>query len=430
MQATKQKITLILSLVISFVCYLVFYAANIHIISDVGEETYGDFYSAIKVLVVISSLVVAAKQVTMTHYSPQFERTHKKLYQTGLIPWIIKNISITAITLAMGAILFFAIMQLTQNVTFHQTFVEHPIQFIMFCAPILLFSIVSVSLALSQENISPSLISILTVVPSLVISAILVLGVHIIRPSPLPLMVVYIFCQIAIFITYAFINNRFNRARFLAQYTPYEHMHYYTKGNNFWFSTFSYQLSIGLSLLALEGFAFEHMVGEYAIILLFAMAYYSLLSPLYTYLSSQLDLHIETSPSELKPMLRSITRIQIISVLLLGLITLYLSAHLPTIITNQTGNLQNYILLSCSLFSLCMLTAPSLRIVLHSRYTQLGQKLQILQLGITVLLLVVTVPQYGLVGALLSDTLPLLMIHCIAYYICTTHLKIEPIPIR
>ena len=270
------------------------------------------------------------------------------------------NIATSAILLALGVVLSYFLHAVASNEIFQSAFTEHPIHFILFFAPILLFCMISVSLGLSQSTLSNHTISILTIIPSVVITSVLVLAVQTIRPHPFSMLITYLVCQGLVFAVYFFITYQFNRARFLAEYEPREHLHYYAQGDRFWLSTFSYQLSIGLSLLALEAFSSDYVVGQYALILLFAIAYYSLLSPLYTFLSSHLDMHIETGPDILHPLLKRITKIQLFAVLVLGILSTIASPYIQALTPKGQDNFSTLVVFSCFLFSICMLTAPAL----------------------------------------------------------------------
>ncbi|MDC3180570.1 hypothetical protein OAT84_00280 [Gammaproteobacteria bacterium] len=411
---------------ISFSCYIIFYIGNIQLLHTLSPAEFGDIYSTIKVLVLLSSLTIAAKQVTMTLYKPQFERTHRHLHRLGLINWLSTNLATSAFIFAIGGGLSIFLHQIAVSSIFQAAFQSHPVHFILFFMPILLFCVVIVSLGLSQPNISTRTSSLLTIIPSITITAILILGIQVLQLRSLSVLLTFLISQMLIFIIYFFITYQFDKNKFLKKNTPREHQHYYSHGDRFWLSTFSYQLSIGLSLLVLDTFNSEAIVGQYAIILLFAIAYFSILSPLYTYLSSQLDLKLEVNPSSVCALLRQITRIQFASVLVLTVISMILGGY----IAPENSTFQYTIIFACVLFSICMLTAPALRVLLHSKYVVLGQRLQVLQLGVTTVLLIILIPPYGIVGALIADTIPLIITHIVAYYICQYSLNIHPIPLK
>ncbi len=415
---------LYLSCFFSFACYVVFYIGNIYLLHHISPAQYGDIYSSIKVLILLSSLTIAAKQAVATLYKPQYERTHRYLSRLGLSNWMSLNLLMTAGIFALGGVLSICIHYIAESEIFRVAFQAHPIHFLLFFLPIVLFCIVLVSLGLSQPNLSYKASSLLTMIPSIVVTSILILGIQVLRLEPLSILITFLLSQILIFSIYFLITHQFNKTRFLTQHAPREHLHYYSTGDRFWLSTFSYQLSIGLSLLALEAFNTEAIVGQYAVILLFAIAYFSILSPLYTYLSSQLDLHLETGPAILHPLLKKVTHIQIFSMISLTIISIILSQY----IAPHDPSFQYLIIGSCLLFSLCMYTAPALRILLHSKYFTLAQRLQTAQLFITLLMLIILIPQYGIVGALISDTIPLIITHIISYYICQYSLNIHPFP--
>ena len=285
---------------------------------------------------------------------------------------------------------------------------------------------ISVSLGLSQSTLSNHTISILTIIPSVVITSVLVLAVQTIRPHPFSMLITYLVCQGLVFAVYFFITYQFNRARFLAEYEPREHLHYYAQGDRFWLSTFSYQLSIGLSLLALEAFSSDYVVGQYALILLFAIAYYSLLSPLYTFLSSHLDMHIETGPDILHPLLKRITKIQLFAVLVLGILSTIASPYIQALTPKGQDNFLNIG---------CILLLPVQYMYVNSTGTKNIATLSLCTAWaettahttlVTVLILISLIPQYGIVGAIIADTIPLIIIQLIAYYVCRYQLNIHP----
>jgi hypothetical protein len=422
----SKNVLLYLSCFFSFACYIIFYIGNVYLLHHISPAQYGDIYSTIKVLILLSSLTVAAKQAIITLYKPQYERTHRHLNRLGLSSWMSVNLMMAAGVFAIGGALSLGLHYTAESQMFQAAFQTHPVHFVLFFLPIVLFCIVLVSLGLSQPNLSSRTSSLLTMIPSITITSILILGIHVLQLKPLSILLTFILSQVLIFSIYFFITFQFNKSRFLTTHEPREHLHYYTQGDRFWISTFSYQLSIGLSLLALEAFNTEATVGQYAIILLFAIAYFSILSPLYTYLSSQLDLHLETGPDILHPLLKRIAHLQAFSVITLTILSIILGRYIAPL----DPTFQHTITLSCLLFSICMYTAPALRILLHSKYLSLGQRLQTVQLAVTVLMLIILIPQYGIVGALIADTIPLIITHIIAYYICCYSLNIHPFPAK
>ena len=122
-----------ISLLISFICYLVFYFANIHLLQHLNSASYGDIYSSIKILIIISSLSLAAKQAVMTRYKPQFERTHRQLHQLGLLSWLTMNIATSAILLALGVVLSYFLHAVASNEIFQSAFTEHQFTSYYFC---------------------------------------------------------------------------------------------------------------------------------------------------------------------------------------------------------------------------------------------------------------------------------------------------------
>lgn len=346
----------------------------------------------------------------------------------NILAWFSENMILTAVVLAISAATISSVLYLMNNTVFTSAFQGKPYQFAIFFAPILAFFFILISLSLSQENLSSAAIASLTIIPSITVAIIFTLALAIIQPSHISMLALCLFSQIIALCLYFFISQKFNKHRFLTNYSSSEHAHAYSTNRNFWLCTLFYHLSFGVSLLALELFSSESSVGEYASLITIAIGYYAIMSPLYTYLSSQASIHIETNLSALEPILKMIKNIHIVFTSGLTLVILFFAQ--PLLNTLNLASNANLLITSTLLFFMCAISRPYIRIVLHSRYEKIGMKLQLIQFSTTLLLLIITIPKLGILGALLSDTLPVILTNLMAYYICTQHLGLYQKPVN
>lgn len=420
-----QKAKIIWSLCIGIVCYGFFYTVNFHLLQKLSFAEYGDFAVSIKILAIICAFLTISKQLTLNLYMPQYEKSHRHVQKSGLALWVGKNLMLAAIVLILGILLTSFVLYLMKNKTFVLVFQEHPVQFTLFFLPVLAFFVVLSCLLLSQKNINPSLAPFVTILPSMLVVSIFALGVHTLEVSSLSTILTYFAIQIIILGLYLFLSSQYYTPNFLKNISSDEHDHWYTHSQTYWIGTFSNQTSTLLSLLALEYLSPEVLVGKYAVILLFILSYVALISPLHTYLASQLGILLHSDSKKIQQIIKLINRIQLLIVIFGISTSAVFGQTLLGYINPELSVLQPQLILAMILFGVAVITAIPLRILLHSSFHQLGLYLKISRLFLCCLFLAIFIPRYGLVGAILSDTLPMIITNIIATIVCqrALHLK-------
>lgn len=414
---------------VGLICYTTFFAANIYMIHHLSKADFGDFAVSLKALAVMCTLLTVAKQLSLNIYIPQYEKSHKFIQKSGILKWLSHNLIVTAIVLAVGALSTHFVLYLMNNEPFIQAFSEHPSQFFMFFLPILTFTIVLSCLALSQENIHKTLRPIITIIPGILTIIVFLLGLYTLNISAIAIISVYVVCQISTLLLYLLLSKNFYQPSISTTQLTSDHDEWFSQSNVYWVSTISSQTSVVLSLVALELLSSESLVGEYAAILVFVIAYVALISPLHTYISSQINMVLHKNTPQLNKMLSVTNRYQIVIVIIINLTVI---AYGPQIL-NYFGPtylfLYPNLIIAMILFGGSIMTALPIRVLIHSEYQGTAYKLKIIRLFITLLLFSVFIPKYGVTGAIISDTIPSLITHIIAAMICRKQLNIKALPL-
>lgn len=420
-----QKFKIIWILCIGVACYGLFYIANIYLLRELSITEQGSFAVSLKTLTIICAFLTISKQLSLNLYMPQYEKSHRYIQQDGLALWLGKNLILSGAVLLAGVAFISFVIHLIQNKAFIMVFQNHPYQFILFFIPILAFFTVLSCLALVQET-TFKLAPFIIIFPSLLIVSIFTLAIYTLQLSSLSTIITYFICQAVTLAIYLFLSSQYYTPRFLETISSGEHDHYYSSSYAYWLNTFSNQASTLLCLFALELFAPNHYAEEYAIILLFITAYIALVSPLHTYLASQLNLLIHNNSQKLNQIVRLTTRIQGIVILLCISLSIAFGRNLLTLIHTDAEFLYPQLIFAMIMFGIAIITAVPLRIILHGSISGASFYLKTSRLILCCLLLSVLIPKYGIAGAIISDTLPLIMTHIIASYLCKKQLNLEP----
>lgn len=393
-------------------------------------EDYGNFAVSIKVLAVLCALLTVAKQFSLTIYMPQFEKSHKYIQKNGIVLWLSKNLFISTIILLSGIAAAWGAFYLVNNETFILVFQNSPFHFILFFLPILTLFIVLSCLGLSQQSFNKMIAPFLTVMPNFLVITVFILGLYTLNTSTFSTILLYFICQGVILLIYLFLSNIFYAPTFATGYSVNEHEYWYTRSSAYWMSTFSNQISVVISLFALEFLAPESYVGEYAVILLFVVSYNALISPLHTYLASQLGMVLETNTKKVTNILSMINRLQIIIVILAVISTILFSNQALGYLNIADPSLYFMLIIAMILFGVAVVTSLPIRILLHSNLRSTAFALKSFRLIGCVLLLSFLVPFYGILGAILSDTIPLIITNFIGLYICRHNLKFNALTLE
>lgn len=425
MTLSYPKIKILSLLCTGIACYVGFYIANVYLLHQLSLEAFGDFAVSLKVLAIICAFITVSKQLSLSLYLPQYEKSHRNVQRHGLVLWLGKNLFLAAMILLIGIIFTTFVLKTISSDTFLAVFQAHPWQFILFFIPIISFIIVLSCLVLSQKDRVHFLAPFITIIPSLLIISIFTLGIHIFEVSSQSIVLTYLLCQGVIILLYLSLTHHFYIPHFTSNLSKDEHDQWYTYSHTYWIGTLSNQLSTLLSLIALAYLTPGPLVGEYAIILLFVTSYIALISPLHTYLASQLNLLLHTSTETLNRIISLIFRIQVLIVALcLSIVSIY-GKSLLTGLHPELGFLYPHLILAMCLFGLAIITSIPLRILLHTALPDIGLYLKGSRLFLSCILLLILIPRYGIVGAIISDTLPLMIMNGIAFVFCHQKLNLR-----
>lgn len=429
MDTNRQDTAIIWLLCTGIICYGVFYSANIYILQHITIASYGNFAVSLKILSMLCALLTIAKQFSLTIYMPQYEKSHKYIQRTSVTTWLFKNLSLSAFILTIGLATTWFLFYLINNETFVNVFQDSPFHFTLFFLPILAFFIILSCLSLAQKSLNKSVASFVTILPNILITAVFILGIFTINTKTMYTIGLFLTCQATVLVLYLFISQTQYAPNFASGYAIQEHNHWYTKSSIYWASTISHHFSIILSLLALEILSPEHYVGEYAIILLFVIAYFALISPLHTYLSSQLGVLLDTNHERLNKLIKIISKLQLVIILLGCIITIIFGTSLLAYIGAPLSILP-LLITAMILFGLAIITSIPLRIVVHSELGHYALYLKGFRLIGCCLLLSALIPRYGVLGAIISDTVPLIIINITGALICSNRLKINGLALK
>lgn len=399
-------------------------------LKELSVSEYGDFAVTLKVLAVLCSLLTIAKQLSINIYSPQFEKSHKFIQRSGILKWVGKNLIITSIILFVGVAATLFLFSVVNNEVFLEIFHQRPIQFFLFFLPILTLAVVLSCLALSQESLSAALQPLITIFPGILTVCVFILGIYTVHISTFSIIGAYAFCQITVLTLYVLLSNAYYTPKLEKRYSVTEHEHWYTQSNAYWISTFSNQSSIVLALIALELLGSELAVGRYATILLFVVSYTAIISPLHTFLSSQVGLLIDKNSNKMRQIISITNKIQVVIVLALLLTTISFGPQLLSYLPHNMSNLYFELILAMLLFGLSITTSIPLRILVHTKFSLSAYHLKTSRIIISALLLSILIPKYGITGAILSDTIPSILTNLSAYYICRKKLNLNPLTIK
>lgn len=417
-------------LCIGIICYAVFYIANIYLLRSISIANYGNFAVSIKVLAILCALLTIAKQFSLTTYLPQYEKSHKFIQRNGLVLWLSKNLILSAIVLSVGITITWGIFYLLENEAFMQTFQDSPFHFVLFFLPILTFFVVLSCLGLSQPTLNSIVASFITILPNILVISVFVLGLYTLNTSTMSTILLYFSTQAVVLVLYLFLSKTQYEPQFAKGYSVGEHEQWYTNSSAYWMSTFANQLGVVLSLFALEFLAPEAFVGQYAIILLFVVSFNALISPLHTYLSSQMGILLGVHTGKLKSLLRMINRIQLVIIMIGFISSIVFGKQLLQYISVDEQHLYPSLVLAMLFFGLSITTASPLRVLLHSHYRNAASVLKLFRLIGCCLLLSVLVPKYGIAGAIISDTLPMIITNIVGAYLCNKQLHINALMIK
>jgi|GEM_PF-5585457 len=419
------KAKIIWLLCASVITYCFFYIANIYLVRQLSLEEYGDFAVSLKVLAVLCAFLTISKQLSLSLYMPQYEKSHRHIQRNGLALWLGKNLFIAITVLLTGITLTQIVLYILKNKTFVSVFQHHPWQFILFFIPIVAFFTVLSCLLLSQKQLKNFYAPFITIIPSILIVVIFTLAIHLLKFSPKLTIYTYFLCQSTTFMLYIFLSHNYHIPKFLTNISQGEHGQWYTSPHIYWIGTLSNQISTLLSLIALELLSPEDFVGEYAIILLFITGYIALISPLHTYLASQLGLLLHTHSEKLNKIIKLIVKIQSLIVIVGTSICIAFGRDLLAYIDPNVVFLYPQLIFAMIMFGIAITTAIPLRILLHASLSEIGMHLKISRLFLCCLFLSILVPRYGIAGAIISDTLPLIITNMIALSICKRNLNIQ-----
>lgn len=430
MSISTQQAKILWLLCMGIICYAVFYIANIYLLKQISVADYGNFAVTLKVLAILCTLLTIAKQFSLTIYQPQYEKSHRYIQKNGLILWLSKNLFLSALILFVGISSTWGIFYLIESETFMQVFQDSPFHFVLFFLPILTFFVVLACLGLSQKSINNLTASLLTVLPNLLIISVFILGIYTLNTTTFSTIAVYFSTQAVVLVLYLFLSQAHYAPNFAAGYSVQEHEHWYTRSNAYWVSTFSNQVGVVISLLALEFLAPEVLVGEYAIILLFVVAYNALISPLHTYLVSQLGIMLDLHHEKLTDLLKMVNRLQLTIVTISFFSTLAFGNVILEYLSPNHTHLFLPLVLAMFFFGVAIATSLPMRILMHSNYRIAAFGLKSFRLLACCLLLSVLVPHYGIIGAIISDTLPMIITNLISARICQKQLSINGLSIK
>lgn len=405
------------------VCYLCFYVANVYLLHQLSIGEFGDFAVSLKALAIICAFLTISKQLSLSLYMPQFEKSHRYVQRNGIALWLGKNLILAAIILITGVIFTKFVFYMINNQTFVSVFQDHPWQFILFFIPIVSFVSVLSSLLLSQKERIKAMAPFITIFPGLVVITIFSLGMHIFNLPPKSIICIYFICQTIVVMLYLFLSHNYCVPIFLAQHSTDVHDQWYTCAHTYWVGTLSNQISTVLSLIALAYLSPKEFVGGYAIILLFVASYVALISPLQTYLASQLDQLLHSDSEKLKQIIKLIVRIQSLIVILAVSICITFGKELLIQINPHVEYLYPQLIFAMVMFGFAISSTIPLRVLLHTSLPDVGIYLKISRLLLCCLLLSILVPHYGIVGAIISDTIPLILINGAAFIVCKRNLN-------
>lgn len=398
-------------------------------IHHLSKSDYGDFAVSLKALAVLCTLLTVAKQLSLNIYTPQYEKSHKFIQKSGLLKWLSHNLIVSAIVLAVGALSTHFVLYLMNNEPFIQAFSEHPSQFFMFFLPILTFTIVLSCLALSQDSIHAILKPIITIIPGILTIIVFLLALYTLKVPAIAIISVYIACQITTLILYLLLSKNFFQPAISTTQLTSDHDEWFSQSNIYWISTITSQTSIVLSLIALELLSSESLVGEYAAILVFATIYIALISPLHTYISSQINMVLHKNTPQLNQIL-SVTNYYQFAIV--SLINLTVIAFGPEILSYFAPNyilLHSNLVIAMVLFGFSIMSSLPIKVLIQSEYQKVAYKLKIIRLFLALFLFSIFIPKYGVLGAIISDTIPSIFINLIATFICKKQLNIKALPL-
>ena len=298
----------------------------------------------------------------------------------------------------------------------------------MFFLPILTFTIVLSCLALSQDNISNILKPIITIVPGILTIVVFLLGLYTLNVPAIPLISVYVACQITTLILYLLLSKHFFKPSITSSKLTADHDEWFSQSNIYWVSTFSSQTSVVLSLIALELLSAESLVGEYAAILVFVTVYIALISPIHTYLSSQINMVLHKNTPQLKKILSVLNYYQVFIVALINLTILAFGHELLAYLGPKYTKIYLNLMMAMGLFGVSIITSLPLKVLVNSEYQGAAYKLKVIRLILCLFLFSIFIPKYGILGAIVSDTIPSILINGIATFVCVKKLKINPLP--
>ena len=427
---SAQQLKILWLLCVGIICYAVFYIANIYLLQQISIADYGNFAVSLKVLAILCALLTVAKQFSLTIYMPQYEKSHRYIQKNGVVLWLSKNLILSAIILSLGIASAWGIFYLLANETFMTVFQDSPFHFVLFFLPILTFFVVLACLALSQKNISNISASILTILPSLLVISVFILGIYTLNTTTFNTIALYFSSQAVVLILYIFLSQIHYAPNFAKGYSIGEHEHWYSRSSSYWISTLSNQVGVVISLFALEFLSPESLVGEYAIILLFVVAYNAVISPLHTYLASQVGILIDLNRERLQSLLKMINRLQVVVMLIGVLSALLFGKQALSYLSDYTHHLYGALILAMLLFGISISTSLPLRIIMHSEIHHTAFTLKILRLLISCILLSILVPHYGIIGAVISDTIPMIITNLISAHICQSRLNLNGLIIK
>lgn len=425
-----QRAKILWLLCVGILCYAVFYTANIYLLRSISIADYGDFAVSIKVLAILCALLTVAKQFSLTIYLPQYEKSHRFIQKNGLVLWLSKNLILSALILSVGITITWGIFYLLENESFLHTFQDSPFHFVLFFLPILTFFVVLSCLGLNQPSLNSIYASFLTIFPNILVVAVLVLGLYTLNASTFSTITLYFSSQAVVLVLYLFLSKTQYEPQHAKDYSVGEHEHWYTSSSAYWLSTFANQAGVVISLLALEFLAPENFVGQYAIILLFVVSFNALISPLHTYLSSQIGILLGVRTDKMIELLRMINKLQL-AIILVGFSScIIFGKQLLLYIHTDSLHLYGPLVLAMLLFGMAISTALPIRILMHSPYKNAAFTLKVFRLLACCIFLSVLVPRYGITGAIISDTIPMIVTNIIGAYLCHRQLKLNALSIK
>ncbi len=425
-----QRAKVLWLLCVGIICYAVFYIANIYLLRSISITDYGDFAVSIKVLAILCALLTVAKQFSLTIYLPQYEKSHKFIQRNGLVLWLSKNLLLSSLILCIGITITWGIFYLIENESFMATFQDSPFHFVLFFLPILTFFVVLSCLGLSQSSLNSITASFLTVFPNILVVSVFILGLYTLQTSTFNTIALYFSSQAVVLVLYLFLSQTQYEPRYARDYSMGEHEQWYTSSSAYWISTFANQVGVVISLLALEFLAPEAFVGQYAVILLFVVAFNALISPLHTYLSSQMGILLGVHTEKLHDLLRMVNKLQL-AIITIGFLSCVIFGE-QFIGYISTDDLHLYIPLSLAmlLFGIAIATAVPIRVLMHSSLRSSALALKTFRLLSCFIMLSILVPKYGILGAIISDTIPMIVTNLIGAYICKQQLCINALIIK